>query len=69
MPLLAYGNYAMGSPQVSFFFRVEPPTVVYYMFGIHSGVCFLISGAKLDAVFPYGGSTVWSLPMAGICAT
>ena len=29
MPLLAYANYAMGFPQVSSFFRVEPPTVLY----------------------------------------
>ena len=29
MPLLAYANYAMGSPQVGFFFRVQPPTVLY----------------------------------------
>ena len=29
MALLAYANYAMGSPQVGFFFRVEPPTVLY----------------------------------------
>ena len=29
MPLQAYANYAMGSPQVDFFFRVEPPTVLY----------------------------------------
>ena len=29
MPLLVYTNYAMGSPQVGFFFRVEPPTVLY----------------------------------------
>ena len=29
MPLQAYANYAMGSPQVGFFFRVEPPTVLY----------------------------------------
>ena len=29
MPLLAYSNYAMGSAQVGFFFRVEPPTVLY----------------------------------------
>ena len=29
MPLLAYANYAMGSPQIGFFFRVEPPTVLY----------------------------------------
>ena len=29
MPLLAYANYTMGSPLVGFFFRVEPPTVLY----------------------------------------
>ena len=29
MPLLAYANYALGSPQVGFFFRVEPPTILY----------------------------------------
>ena len=29
MPLLAYANYAMGFPQVGFFFRVEPPTILY----------------------------------------
>ena len=29
MPLLAYANYAMGSPQVGFFPRVELPTVLY----------------------------------------
>ena len=75
---LAYDNYAMGSPQVGFFFRVEPPIIcILYMFGVHSGVCFLLLGAKLDAVFTYGGSSIrvytlaslWSLPMAGICAT
>ena len=51
--------------------------VVHYMFGFHSGVCFLLSGAKLDAIFTYGCSTIrvftiatlWGLPMAGICAT
>ena len=26
--------------------------------GVHSGVCFLFLGAKLDAVFTYGGSTI-----------
>ena len=31
MPLLAYTNYAMGSPQVGFFFRVEAPTVLYIL--------------------------------------
>ena len=29
VPLLAYANYAMGSPQVGFFFRVEPPNILY----------------------------------------
>ena len=29
MPNQAYANYAMGSPQVSFFFRLEPPTILY----------------------------------------
>ena len=29
MPLLAYANYAVGSPQEGFFFRVEPPTFLY----------------------------------------
>ena len=29
MPLLAYANYAMSSPQVGFFFRVELPTILY----------------------------------------
>ena len=29
MPLLAYANYAMGSAQVGFFFRVEPLTILY----------------------------------------
>ena len=29
MPLLAYVNYTMGSAQVGFFFRVEPPYILY----------------------------------------
>ena len=29
MPPLAYVNYAMGCPQVGFFFRVEPPIILY----------------------------------------
>ena len=32
MPLLAYTNYAMGSPQVGFFFRVELPTILYLVY-------------------------------------
>ena len=45
------------------------------MFGVCSGVCFLLLGAKLDAIFTYGGSTIrvctlatlWNLPVAGMC--
>ena len=77
MLLQANANYAMGPSQVGFFFRVEPPTVLYFMFGVCSGVCFQLSGAMLDAVFTYGGSTIGvcniatllSLPMGGMCAT
>ena len=79
MLLLAYANNAMGSPQVGLSFSQLslPPFCILYMFGVHSGVCFLLLGAKLDAVFTYGGSTIrvctlatlWSLPMAGICTT
>ena len=29
MPLLTYANYAMGSLQVGFLFRAEPPTILY----------------------------------------
>ena len=32
MPAPAYANYAMGSPQVGFFFRVEPPTILYLIY-------------------------------------
>ena len=77
MPLQAYTNYAMCSPWVGFFFRVKSPTVLYIKSGVCSGVCFLLSGAMMDAIFTYGGSTIgvctlatlWSLPMTGICAT
>ena len=37
MPLQSYANYVMASPQVGFFFGVEPPTILY-MFGVCSGV-------------------------------
>ena len=32
MLLLGYANYAMGSPQVGFLFRVEPPTILYIIY-------------------------------------
>ena len=31
MPFQGYANYAMGPPQVGFFFRVEPLTVLYFV--------------------------------------
>ena len=56
---LAYANYAMGSPHVGFFFRVEPPTILYLICLVSVlVVCFLFLGAELDAIFTYGGSTV-----------
>ena len=79
MPLQAYANYAMGSPQVGFFFRLEPPTVLY----IICLVSVLVSAFYFQGVYPAGchihlwglnigvctPATPWSLPMAGICAT
>ena len=32
MPLQAYANYAMGFPRVVFFFRVEPPTILFIIY-------------------------------------
>ena len=78
MLLQADASYAMGFPQVGFSFRVEPPTILFlYMFDVCPGVCFLLSGAMLHSIFTYGGSpvgicaiaTLWSLPLAGTCAT
>ena len=78
VPLLAYANYAMGSPQVGFFFRVEPPTILYIICLVSVLVsAFYFQVPRLDAIFPYWGSTVrvctigtlWSLPMAGTCTT
>ena len=76
MPVQAYANYAMGPPQVCFSFRVEPSTI-FICVGVCYGVCILVSGALLDAILSYGGSTIGictiaarcSLPMASICAT
>ena len=62
MPLQVYANYAMVPPQVAFYFRIKPSTIFYfYMFGVCSDVFFLLSGAMLDAIYTYGGSTV------GVC--
>ena len=55
MPLQAYANYAVGSPQIGFFFRGEPLTVLYIICLVSSGVCFLLSGAIVDAILTLGG--------------
>ena len=55
MPFQAYANYFMGSLQVSFSFRVEPPTNLSIYVGGCSGVCFLFSGSIVDAIFIYEG--------------
>ena len=41
-PLQAYANYALGPPQVSFSFRVGPPTDLLICVGGCSGVYFLL---------------------------
>ena len=75
---LAYANFAMGSPQVGFFFRVEPPTIVYliyvwclfwhllFTFRCQIGCCIHLGGSTVGVCT---FATLWSLPMAGICAT
>ena len=58
VPLQAYANYVMGSPQVGFFSELSlPPFCILYV-GVCSVVCFLLSGVMLDAIFTPGGSTV-----------
>ena len=76
VPLQAYANYAMGSPQVGFFFRVETqPFCILYVwclfwcvhstFRCHAG-CHICPWGSTVGVCTI--ATPWSLPMAGICA-
>ena len=77
-PLQAYANYAMGSPQVGFIFRVEPPTILYIIYLLS----FLVSVFyfQVPCWMPYSPiglnplgfaslQPLMSLPVAGICAT
>ena len=57
MPFQAYANYAMGPPQLSFSFIVEPSIDLSMYIGVCYDVCFLISGFTVDAIFIYGAST------------
>ena len=57
MPLPEYANYAMGSPQVGFFFRVEPPTTLYI-------ICLVLVSAFnfwIPCWMPY--SPLWAQPL------
>ena len=50
MPLLVYANYAMGSPKVGFFFRVEPATILYIVCLVSilvSAFCFQVQSWML----------------------
>ena len=78
MPPQAYANYAMGPPQLSFSFRANLPFDLFIYVGVCCGVCFLLSGAILDAIFfTKGGSNIrfcisaalQSITMAGIFAS
>ena len=54
MPPQAYANYIMVPLMVNFFFRVEPLIDLPIHVGICYGVCYLLSGAILDASLPMG---------------
>ena len=78
MPLHAYANYAMGSPQVGFFFRVESPIILYIICLVPVLVsAFYFQVPHWMPYSPLGDqslgfctiATLWSLPLAGICAT
>ena len=62
MPLHVYANYAMGSPQLGFFFRVEPSTVLY----IICLVSFLVSAFYFQVPYwmPYSPMTAQPLGFA-----
>ena len=73
----AYANYATGPPQINFFFIVKLSTDLLICVDVYCGVCFLLSGTILDALFTNVGLhievcttvTIQSRPMAGICAS
>ena len=54
MPSQAYANYAMGPLHVSFSFTVEPPTDSLCHMLVSNGVCFLLSGPHMAAMFTSG---------------
>ena len=64
MPLQACANYAMGSPQVGFFFRVEPPTILY----IICLVCVLVSAFyfQVPCGMPYSPLVIQLLGFASL---
>ena len=78
MSLQVCANYAMGFPQVGFFFRIEPLTVLYIICLVSVLVsAFYFKVPCWMSYQPLGVSTIgvctiatpWSLPVAGICST
>ena len=78
MPLLDYAHYAMGFPQMGFFFRDEPPTILYIMclvsilmsafyFQVPSWMPYSPMGPQPIGFLPLQPFGI--LPMAGNCAT
>ena len=79
MPLQAYANYVMGPPQVGFFFRVEPSTILYIICLVSvlmSAFCFQVPCWMLYS--PMGAQPLGFAPLqpfgaypwqAGICTT
>ena len=61
VPLQACANYAMGSPQVGFFFRVEPPTVLYIICLVSVLVSAFYFQVPCWMLYPPLGLNHWSL--------
>ena len=47
-----------GSSTGKFLFQSWPPTDLPIFDGVYYGVCFLLSGSNVDAIFTQGGSTI-----------
>ena len=53
----------MGSLQLTFFIRVEPPPDLLIYVVVCYGVCFLLSGAILDGIVPIGTQPLGFAPL------
>ena len=61
IPFQTYADFAMGPPQVSFFFRVDPPTSLSIYVDVCCSVSFLHSGSNADTFSTNVGHNCWDL--------